>query len=134
MMLPNNAVVAVADGGKLLLFRNHGTDQAVKLMAEPDPVFDATNTGSGSRHHSSSANPDSSRLGEDDFSASVAGYLNNQALNGKLDSVVIVADPRTLGELRVHFHKALEAKIIGQVAKDLTGQSIDQIEATLAKA
>ena len=57
-----------------------------------------------------------------------------QELNNKFDALIVIAAPRTLGELRKHWHKALEAKLVGEISKDLTGHSIADITATLAKA
>ena len=47
---------------------------------------------------------------------------------------MIIADPRTLGELRKHFHDVLAAKLIGQLAKDLSGRSPEAIQAAIADA
>lgn len=41
MNLPQNTVVAVADGEKLSLFRNDGDVATVNLTALPDPAIDA---------------------------------------------------------------------------------------------
>jgi protein required for attachment to host cells len=37
--------------------------------------------------------------------AGVADFLNKQVLSGKIDDIVIIAAPKTLGELRKHYHK-----------------------------
>lgn len=134
MILPNGSMVAVVDGEKLLMFRNKAMEPHIELVEVPHGDPDAENTGSGSRHRSSSANPDSSRQQEDDFAASAVAYLNKQALGGKLDHVFIIADPRTLGEMRKHFHASLEGKIVGQLAKDLTGHPVAAIEKAIAAA
>jgi len=39
-----------------------------------------------------------------------------------------------LGELRKHYHKSLTAALVGEIAKDLTGHSIADIEKTVAAA
>lgn len=134
MILPNGAVVAVVDGEKMRLFRNSGHEPHINLMNLPEPDLGAGNTGSGSRHRSSSANPDGRRLEEDDFAAAAADYLNREALAGKIGQLVVVADPRTLGELRKHFHDVLAAKLIGQLAKDLTGHPTDAVQSAIAGA
>ena len=83
MILPNGAFVAVVDGEKIRLFRNSGHEPHVNLISLPEPDLGAGNTGSGSRHRSSSANPDGRRLEEDDFAAAAANYLNREALAGR---------------------------------------------------
>ncbi len=47
---------------------------------------------------------------------------------------MIVADPRTLGEMRPHFHKVLQARIVAEVAKDLIWESPQQVAQSLAAA
>jgi protein required for attachment to host cells len=134
MKLPKNAIVAVADGETLNLYRNTGEESAPLLTALPDADVATTNKGSGGRHQSSSANPSDSQQDEDGFAAGIAALLNKRVLDGKIDDLVIVAAPRTLGELRKHYHKSLEAKLVGEIAKDLTGHTIKDIEKTLAAA
>lgn len=134
MILPNDAVVAVADGERLRLFRNSGREPHINLIELPPPDLGAGNAGSGSRHRSSSANPDDRRQLEDDFAAAVADYLNREALADKIGQLLIIADPRTLGELRKHFHDVLVARLIGQLAKDLSGRPAEAIQAAIADA
>lgn len=134
MILPNDTTVAVADGEKLRLFRNKGHEPRIELVALPDPDIEAGNQGSGARHRSVTANPDDRRLSEDDFAAAAAGYLNRQVLAGGIGKLFVIADPRTLGEMRRHFHGQLEARLVGDLARDLTGHGIDAIEAALEHA
>ncbi len=131
MNLPTGATVAVVDGEKLVMFHNTG-HEAVTLTAMPTP---AVTPGAGSPgHHASSANPDHDAHGEDGFAAGVAAMLNAQALSGKLGELVVIAAPRTLGELRKHWHKALQARLIGEIPKDLTGQTPEHIAAAISHA
>lgn len=134
MELPQNTVVAVADGEKLSLFQNEGNALDVKLKAMPYDEIDSTKISSGARHQSSAANPDDSQQSEDGFSGGVAAMLNKQVLDGKIKSLVIVAAPRTLGEMRKSYHKSLSDILVGEVDKDLTGHSIKDIERVLAAA
>ncbi|MEI5681769.1 host attachment protein [Mesorhizobium sp. CCNWLW179-1] len=134
MILENGTIVAVIDGEAMRLFRNRGHEPHVDLIGLPDPDLGVGNTGSGSRHRSSSANPDTRRIKEDDFAAAAAGYLNKEALAGRIERLLIVADPRTLGELRKHFHDTLAAKLTGEIAKDLTAHSAEAIQAAIADA
>ena len=134
MQLSKGAKVAVADGEKLVLFRNGGDEVNPKLTAMPHVDVGHDNRGSGGRHHSSSANPDASQLGEDDFAAGTASYLNREALDGKITELVIIAAPRTLGELRKHYHKKLLTVLVNEISKDLTGHSAHDVEKTIAAA
>lgn len=134
MKIPKTAIVAVADGEKLNLYRNDGDESVPKLIAMPDAAVSTENKGSGGRHQSSSANPSDSQQEEDSFAAGTAAMLNKRVLDGKIDALVIVAAPRTLGELRKHYHKALSAVLVGEIAKDLTGHSVADLQSTIAAA
>lgn len=134
MILPNGAQVAVLDGKQMRLFRNVGHEPRIDLVELPEPDLEAGNTGSGTRHHSSAANPDRDRIREDDFAAAAVSHLNREALAGHLAKLLIIADPRTLGELRKHFHQALTARLCGQIAKDLVGRPVEEIEASIGAA
>ncbi|MGK7870073.1 host attachment family protein [Falsiroseomonas sp. E2-1-a20] len=132
MHIPNNAYVAVADGEKLQLYRNDGDAGTLDLAEMQVPEVDGDNKGSGGRHSSSSANPSDSQQDEDGFAAGIAAMLNQQVMAGHIESLVIIAAPRTLGEMRKHYHKTLSAKLLGEIAKDLTGHSLKDVAATIA--
>lgn len=74
------------------------------------------------------------QMEEDRFAAEVADMLKERALANGFDTLIIAAPPKTLGELRKHYHKEVEARLAGEVAKDLTGHTIPQIEEALLKA
>ena len=134
MHIPKGATIAVVDGEILNLFSNTGDEAAPKLSSLPDADVDTSNKGSGGRHHSSSANPSDSQQDEDGFAAGTAKILNSRVLAGKIDHLIIVAAPRTLGELRKHYHKALSAVLVGEIAKDLTGHTVADVEKIIAAA
>lgn len=133
MMLPKGTTVAVADGEKLNLFRNSGDEAGLKLTPANHGEVDADSQGSGSRQNSS-GNPDASQSNEDGFSAGIVAMLNKSVLDGSVDGLVVVAAPRALGEMRKHYHKTLTAKLLGEIAKDLTGHSISDVEAAIQAA
>ena len=134
MQLPKGTTVAVADGEILKLFRNTGDATNPKLIALPGLDASSDNKGSGARHQSSSANPDNSQVEEDSFAAGIAGLLNRQVLDGKVTDLIVIAAPRTLGELRKHYHNKLSATLVGEISKDLTGHSVQDIEKAIAAA
>jgi len=132
MNLPSGAMVAVVDGENLSLFKNTG-HAAVELTLEPAPAIGDRASGSPGRR-SSEANPDNDTQAEDGFAMSVAEVLNKWALSNRFDDLLVIAAPRTLGELRKHWHKELSARLVGEIAKDLTGHSADQIASAIHKA
>ena len=133
MMLPKGTTVAVADGEKLNLFRNAGDEAGLKLEPAPHADVDGDNQSGGSRQ-SSSGNPDSSQSSEDGFSAGIVAMLNKSVLDGNIEGLVVIAAPRALGEMRKHYHKALTVKLLGEIAKDLTGHSMVEVEAAIQAA
>ena len=134
MDLPQNTIIAVANGEKLSLYQNEGDAANVKLKALPPEDVDSSKIPSGGRHPSSSANPDDSQQDEDGFTAGVADILNSHVLSGKIKNLVVIAAPRTLGELRKGYHKSLSEVLVGELDKDLTGHSIQDIEKAVAAA
>lgn len=134
MQLPKGAIVAVANGEKLSLFRNTGDEANLELKALNTGDVDTDNKSAGARRPSSAANPDGGQGEEDGFSAGVVDILNRQVLSNKADKVVVIAAPRALGEMRKHYHKELQAALVGEIAKDLTGHSQQDIEKALLAA
>ncbi|MDB5654043.1 MAG: AtsE [Tardiphaga sp.] len=132
MILPTDTIVAVADGEKLHLFRNTGTETEMSLVAAADQDVEAIAGAGGS--NSSSANPDESRVEEAGFATGIVDMLNKRVLAGKFSNIVIIAAPKTLGEMRKHYHKKLEEALVGEIAKDLTGHPIADIEKTILAA
>lgn len=144
MQVPHNTVVVVADGRKMLFFRNEGDAEFPKLEVErkreqeqledrdlkrdeAGRTFDA----SGGAGRSAYEETDFHQLEEDRFAAETAELLKRRALQNEFDSLIIVAPPRTLGELRKHYHKEVEKRLAGEIAKDLTGHPVTEIEKIL---
>ena len=132
MILPSGTIVAVADGEKLNLFQNTGTESEMSLSVASEQEVE-TATGAGGQN-SSSANPDQSRIEEDGFATGIVAMLNQRVLAGKITNIVIIAAPKTLGEMRKHYHKKLEEALVGEISKDLTGHSIADIEKAILAA
>lgn len=74
------------------------------------------------------------QLEEDKFAAETAELLRKRALNNDFDTLIIVAPPKTLGELRKHYHKEVENRLTGEIDKDLTRHTIPEIEQALIAA
>ena len=144
MRLPNNSVILVADGRKSLFFRNEGDGDFPNLVVErkdghPDledreqksdqPGRAFSSVGSG---RSAYEETDYHQLEEDRFAAETAELLKQRALRNEYESLIVVAPPRTLGALRKHYHKEVEKRIAGEIAKDLTGHPVAEIEKILS--
>jgi protein required for attachment to host cells len=141
MQVPHNSFVLVADGKKMLFFRNEGDADFPKLevarkeeQANPADRFqksdEAGRPASGAAHNAFSET-DFHQLEEDRFAADAAEMLKERALRNEYDNLIVVAPPRTLGELRKHYHKEVEKRLSGEIAKDLTGHPVVEIEKIL---
>ena len=126
MLLPHGTVIAVIDGSTFELYRNTGTEAEPELSPEESPKLDASNHSAGS-HHSSSGNPGGHQADEDAHAIAAAEWLNQQVLGHKLDNLVIFAAPRTLGEIRKHYHKQTELILLGEVNKSMSGRQPSEL-------
>ena len=115
MLLPKGTTVAVADGEKFSLFRNTGDEANPGLTAMPEAEIDSVNKGSGASHQNSAGNPDNNQAAEDGFAGGIADLLNKRVLDGEISDLVIIAAPRTLGELRKSYHKKLSEVLRGEI-------------------
>ncbi|RZL82739.1 MAG: host attachment protein [Sphingomonas sp.] len=146
MHLPHNSVVLVADGRKMLFLRNEGDAEFPNLVVEKaqeqdNPATRDQATDSAGRASSpqggvqSSVEPtDFHQIEEDRFAADAADFLKTGALKNKYDSLIVIAPPKTLGELRKHYHKEVTSRLKGELDKDLTGHPIKDIEKALINA
>ena len=132
MKLPKGTLVAVVDGEKLALFENTG-QREITLKARPIPAIPDRASGAAGRI-SSEANPDNDTQAEDGFAMGVADVLNKRVLSNKVDNLLVIAAPKTLGQLRKGWHKETEGELVGEIAKDLTGHCTDDIAAAIEKA
>ena len=60
--------------------------------------------------------------------------LNKKALAGEISALLIIAAPRTLGAIRPQYHAKLSAVLVGEINKDLTGHSLQEVETAIAAA
>ncbi len=146
MHLPHNSVVLVADGRKMLFLRNEGDNDYPNLVVEnaqeqDNPATRDQATDSAGRASSpqggvqSSVEPtDFHQIEEDRFAADAADFLKTGALKNAYDSLIVVAPPKTLGELRKHYHKEVASRLKAELDKDLTGHPIKDIEKALQNA
>lgn len=140
MKIAHNTFVVVADGQKMLLLRNEGDEEhpkleVVRLRELDNPPTREQGSDAPGRSFSTAGTArsgyqetDFHQMEEDRFAIETAELLNKQALANRFDRLIVVAPPRTLGELRKHYHKEVEARLVGEIAKDLTGHPIDRIE------
>jgi protein required for attachment to host cells len=155
MRIPHDGYVLVADGQKMLFFRNEGDGsypnlEVVTAMEQSNPKTADQGTdqpgrsaaGGAARGQGMTAKAGRSAYSETDFhtleearfAADAAEMLRKLALANEFDKLLIVAPPTTLGELRRHYHKEVEQRLVGEIAKDLTNHPVDQIEKIISES
>ena len=144
MRIDHDALVMVVDGGKMLLFRNEGdadypnlrVEQAIEnanpkdLEQRTDAPGRAFASVGGAR--SAMGETDFHDQQEDRFAADAVDLLNRRAVANEYERLIIVAPPAMLGEMRKHYNKALGARLVGEIAKDLTGHHPPDIERAIS--
>ena len=143
MALPNNALVLVVDGRKMLFFRNHGDENQIDLRTEAhDQRVDRKDSeiktdGPGAQGQSAGYGRDTMdetdfhQQEEDNWVKDAADELKKRVLRNDFDALAIVAPPRALGVLRKELHKEVEKRIVCTVNKEMSGRPVPDIEALL---
>jgi protein required for attachment to host cells len=141
--LSHGAWVFVGDGQKALFLINEGDEKLPNLRRlavweRQDPPSREQGSDAPGRArssvgeiHSAVEETDWHELEKERFATLIADRINKAALSNTFDQILIVAPPRILGDLRREFAKATEAKIIAEIAKDLTHHTITEIERLL---
>lgn len=143
MQIEHDAMVLVADGRKMLFFRNKGDAAHPNLEAEAVKVQDnpshseQTSDKSGQSRGVGSAQ---GTMGENDhhvleeqrFAAEAADLLKHRAFANDYEKLIIVAPPTALGEMRKHYHKEVSSRLVGELAKDLVNHPVEEIERIIA--
>ncbi|MCC3245860.1 host attachment family protein [Methylocystis sp. WRRC1] len=141
----NGAWVLVGDGRRALFFANHGDAtlldlRVVETRIDENPATreqgsDAPGRAFASRGGVRSAldNVDWHEIEEERFARSMADRINKAAENGEMTEIVIVAPPRTLGEIRKDLSVKAKSKVVGELDKDLTHHPLPEIEKALAR-
>jgi protein required for attachment to host cells len=141
----NGAWVLVGDGRRALFFSNHGDAELLDLRVVETRVDENPAThlqgsdapgrayaGAGAHARSAVGNTDWHELEEERFARAMADRINAAAESGELKEIVIVAPPRTLGEIRKELSPKAQSKVAGELHKDLTKHPLPEIEKALA--
>ena len=145
LRIPHDAWVFVGDGRKALFLRNEGDERFPNLKVEivledeipptrelgtdrPGRAF----AGVGARR-AGMDQTDWHELEERDFARQAAQALENVVRARKAKSLIVVAPPRTLAELRQAWHNDVRQAVIAEIDKDLTGHPVDRIERLLTE-
>jgi protein required for attachment to host cells len=143
MSISHNALVFVGDGRKMLFLRNHGGAARIDLHTEAhdeqdDPKDREIKTDApgltaqkGAFGRPAMDEADFHQQAEDRWARRAAEMLNRRAHANDYDALVIVAPPRTLGEIRKHLHKETERRLVATINKEMTDRPLADIEELL---
>jgi protein required for attachment to host cells len=140
MPIPNQALVLVVDGRKMLFFRNHGDENQIDLRTEAHEEREDRSNGeiktdapgvtvsSGGGGHSTMEETDFHQLEEDRWVKEAAELLRQRALRNDFEKICIIAPPKALGVLRKALHKEVEKRVFWTINKEMSGRPIPDIE------
>lgn len=146
IVLDHDVWVLVADGEKGLILRNEGDKEfpnleVVREMREENPPTREQGSDRPGRfndgpsvHRSAVDDTDWHRVAKERFADEMAARLYKMAHRGDFESLIVVAPPLVLGELRKKMHKEVESRITAEVPKTLTNHPIYEIEKILMAA
>ncbi|GGE21417.1 host attachment protein [Primorskyibacter flagellatus] len=141
--VPYDAWVLIADGEKALFLKNLTDEQDPHLevvrkeeQENPKDIDQSANRpgrmpDNGPGQRSAMDDTDWHQLAKERFADDLADLLYRQAHRHRFEKIVLVAPPKTLGELRQKLHKEVADKVIGEIPKTLTNHPLDEIEAAL---
>ena len=78
--------------------------------------------------HSKKPRSDPHEQAEEQFSRSLAQKMEKAAQLGRFDQLLVIADPKTMGRLRQQMNRSLAGKVTDEVALDLVGLPLPQLE------
>ncbi len=128
--IPHHAFVVVADGTGARFFRNDGRGRTV-LLIDAGHLSPSNLEDDGPAGHRPS---ESSKQQTDEatFAKQLANELYRRAHEGDFEALVLIADPKTLGQIRPGLHKEVKNRMILELAKTLTKSPVKDIEKTLS--
>ncbi len=143
MQLEYETWVAVCDGGKFLLLQNRGDKDNLDLHVIAHEILDSEST-PGRRIRGPSPDGAQARLGrahmhtvedaaEFRFVHAIADQLDERVSRGAIDKVVLIADPKTLGQLRALISDRTKDAIYEEIAGDFVHNTVADVETLLKR-
>jgi protein required for attachment to host cells len=145
LKIPAVAWVVVADGRKALVLRNQGDEVFPNLQvqqvyeAPPNPATREQGSDKPPRaiyggRRSAIEQTDWHELAERRFAEEVAAVLERMHRDAPLGTLIIVAPPRALADLRKALSDEIKRTIVAEIDKDLTKHPVYEIESHLTDA
>ena len=146
MLSPKHTTwIVVADGARAFIAANQGPGTGLTLVPGSAQEQDLQSTTEmGSERPGRSVNSDRSgtrhaiepridwhRFEKQKFAQGIAKLLDGARARKAFHHLILVAPPETLGELRATLDKQTQALVSGELAKDLTRHTIDDLPSHL---
>ncbi len=128
--MADRTCIVVADGAHARMFgvENGGEWKLVTQLDYPagrakgsDLITDVVTRDRNPREHESER-----------FAQVIAEVLENWAAKGEFDRLILVSPPKFLGMLRNSLPKTVTKLIVDTVAKDLTSETVNELEGRIA--
>ena len=130
--IPSKSLIIVGTGEGARLFRKRGNAIKIKLECtgtlEPGDLADEGPSGKSPPEQSDQESMQAT------FSKQLAEHLYQLAYGQKAEHIVLVLDPDTMGEVRPLLHKEVTDRLVLELAKTLTNNSVEDIEKSLLAA
>jgi protein required for attachment to host cells len=129
--IPTGTWVVVTDGTQARLFHNVGKHDRLTLKQEvllTPELVDAQGKGP-SGHRPIESSPEDTD--EATFAKQLVHRLNAAALKQEFEHLFLIADPKTMGEIRPQLHSETSKRLTGELTKTLTNSSLEDIEKIL---
>ena len=127
--IPTGTLVVVADGEGARVFRNVGDgDELILKQFDLLELMNMNDDGPST----SPTEATGQQIDEATFAKQLALRLNDGALKGEYEHLVLIADPQTLGQMRPLLHKETQQRMLGEIAKTLTNSPLQDIERALS--
>jgi protein required for attachment to host cells len=124
---PENALIVIADGETVKLFKNTAHNNIEIESAGDMPLDYLEDKGP------STLPPETSDQERDEATLAkhIATDLYNRVHKGQFEHLVLVADPQTLGQIRPNLHDEVLKRLLLEIPKTLTNSTLDDIEKIL---
>ena len=131
--------IIVADGTRARILANEGPGSGLRDISNMDFVSDnrksrdivsdrpGRSEGGTRDRHAIEPRVDSHQYEKQRFAKEMAKRINDACLRGEFDSLILVAPPQTLGELRNALDKSALSKVSVELDKDLTKVAIHDL-------
>ena len=136
--------ILVADGARARILKNDGPGKGIQQAVDAEFQTEhprtsemgtdrpgRTHESANSARHALEPTVDWHRFEKEKFAKEMAKILDQAGSTGAYDRLILVAPPKTLGDLRGALGDATRKKVSGEIDKDLTHVSVGEMPGRL---